>query len=296
MRRSRTTLAFLLLLAPAQAFAWGDAGHSIVAEIAQHRLTGHAFEMVQKLLKSELDPAPAGPVSLASIASWADDYRSSHTETTNWHFVDIPIDVKGIDPKDVRYDAARDCPPETSSSGTCLIKAVEAQLAILSVPADFNNPADVAKHAMALKFVVHLYGDMAQPLHCAEREGDGGGNGLHVFYSGPKQNSVETRTNFHKVWDSLIIGDVQWNWNAYVFDLEQKWLKGKDESKLTSGSVIDWVNQCHLKAVEAYGLVPRDLTLGQQQLSQEKAIADEQLATAGVRLSKALNEAFSTYP
>ncbi|MBY3233391.1 S1/P1 nuclease [Rhizobium laguerreae] len=294
--RLSTMLACVLALLPAQAMAWGDGGHSIVAEIAEHRLNPHSIEVAQKLLKSEYSTAPVGPVSLASIASWADDYRSEHKETTNWHFVDIPINVEGKKPEEVEYDESRDCKSVSDPLGTCLVKAVEEQLRILSQPVDFGDAGAVTRHAMALKFFVHLYGDMAQPLHCAERDDDGGGNGFHVFYSGPKQNSLEVRTNFHKVWDSLILGDVQWNWNAYVRDLEQSWFKDKDESTFLSGSVVDWVNECHQQAVRAYGLVPMDLTLGQKQLKVEKMIADEQLAKAGVRLADALNKAFASYP
>lgn len=293
----KSTLVFaLLLFPPLQAFAWGDGGHSIVAEIAQRRLAPHSFEIVQQLLKSEYSPAPAGPVSLPSIASWADDYRDKHRETTHWHFVDIPVHVDGLASEDVRYEESRDCPPETDALGTCLIKALQRQLDTLSTPVDFSDPVAVSQRAMALKFVVHLYGDMAQPLHCADRDGDGGGNGLHVFYSGPKQNSVENRTTFHKVWDSLLISDVQWNWNAYVADLEQSWLHGRNEAEFLTGTTVDWVNECHQKAVRAYDLVPTDLTLTLKQLSQEKVISDEQLAKAGVRLADALNKAFAAYP
>src|SRR5882757_7548877 len=78
-----------------QALAWGQEGHSIVAEIAQVRLSPPAAQMVQKLLKGR---------SLASIASWADDERDTHPETAGWHFVDIPLDVE-------TYDHERDCKP-----------------------------------------------------------------------------------------------------------------------------------------------------------------------------------------
>jgi hypothetical protein len=78
-----------------EALAWGQEGHSIVAEIAQQRLSPPAAQMVQNLLKGR---------SLASIASWADDERDTHPETSGWHFVDIPLDVETYDPK-------RDCKP-----------------------------------------------------------------------------------------------------------------------------------------------------------------------------------------
>ena len=59
------------LLTPVTAFAWGEDGHSIVAELAQHRLSANAAKAIQTLLKSEY-PASAQPaydISPASTAS-----------------------------------------------------------------------------------------------------------------------------------------------------------------------------------------------------------------------------------
>ena len=69
---------------PNSALAWGQEGHSIVAEIAQRRLDKSAAERVTDALGAN--------VSLASVASWADDVRESRPETYNWHFVSIPLD------------------------------------------------------------------------------------------------------------------------------------------------------------------------------------------------------------
>jgi hypothetical protein len=68
-----------------QALAWGQEGHSIIAELAQHRLRPRAAAKVSRLL---------GPGhSLASIGSCADDVRDQRPETYNWHFVDIPSEL-----------------------------------------------------------------------------------------------------------------------------------------------------------------------------------------------------------
>src|SRR5262245_33597645 len=75
---------------PERAHAWGQEGHSIVADIAQRRLDTGTLEKIKALLKSEAPDVEAPQVALASIASWADDYRSKHPESSNWHFVDIP--------------------------------------------------------------------------------------------------------------------------------------------------------------------------------------------------------------
>ena len=82
--------------------------------------------------------------------------------------MDIPFD----DPKG--FDRARD-----GRNGNNVIDAVDRQVKIL---ADKAQPRE--KRVEALKFVVHFVGDIHQPLHCAERNGDRGGNKRLVFYPG----------------------------------------------------------------------------------------------------------------
>src|SRR6185295_3634404 len=93
------------------ALAWGQEGHAIVAEIAQRRLSDEARAAVASIFRT------VSPVltyaSLASFASWPDDYRPHHLETTNWHFVDIPL-------AENTYDPARDCKPD-DKFGDCII-------------------------------------------------------------------------------------------------------------------------------------------------------------------------------
>ena len=52
--------------------AWGPEGHAIVAEIAEARLTDAARTQVAQLLSQESHQ------HLDEVASWADDYRTSH--------------------------------------------------------------------------------------------------------------------------------------------------------------------------------------------------------------------------
>src|SRR4051794_26327152 len=92
-----TARCALAASAPAHhAWAWGQEGHSIVAEVAQRRLEPEPSRKVKAIL--------GGEVSLASVASWADDVRGARPETYNWHFVDIPLAADA-------YDPARDCRP-----------------------------------------------------------------------------------------------------------------------------------------------------------------------------------------
>lgn len=227
--------ALAAVLTPALEFAWGEDGHSNVAEIAQHRLSPAGASTAEALLRGEYPPDMPGTVSLASVSSWADDYRDAHRETTNWHFVDIPISVPGVAAADMRYAPVRDCPPASDPSETCVVEALKSEIAILSRAPAAGEAAGTAERLMALKFVVHFMGDLAQPLHCADRDGDGGGNGLHGFYSGPQLPPGEARTNFHHVWDSDMLTDSHWDRDDNVVHLEEDWLPGKDETILASG-------------------------------------------------------------
>src|SRR5215510_4681790 len=92
--RSLTLSVALACVLVGTAAAWGPEGHSIVAEIAQRRLSPQGAGLVETLL--------GRGHSLASIASWPDDIRGERPETYNWHFVDIPTAVP-------TYSKERDC-------------------------------------------------------------------------------------------------------------------------------------------------------------------------------------------
>jgi nuclease S1 len=101
-----------------QAHAWGPEGHSIVAEIAQRRLSPEAAAKVQEILGEN--------ASLASIASWADDYRALHLDSAGWHFVNIPLAAQD-------YEEGRDC--ALTSQGDCVIHELTRSLRDLTDPA-----------------------------------------------------------------------------------------------------------------------------------------------------------------
>lgn len=170
--------------------AWGQEGHSIIAEIAQQRLSPPAAQMVAGLLKGR---------SLASIASWADDARDVRPETAGWHFVDIPLDVP-------TYKPARDC-KMNPEMGDCII----AELGRLAN--DLRCTSGEAQ-AEALKFAVHFVGDIHQPLHTVAEKHGGNDVAVDVFMrglaTGPSTPVAHTPTNLHVVWDSTLIQKTTW--------------------------------------------------------------------------------------
>jgi hypothetical protein len=150
-------VAFVLIawaLTPTEAWAWGKEGHVIVAKVAELNLSDKARKEIRKLL------GPI-PISESRIANFADFVRHNpdHPEFADsapWHFVDIPNDVGGYDPK-------RDC-----KGGQCVIDRIEKFKGVLAG----DSPTE--DRLNALMFLVHLVGDLHQPLHCSDRNDRGG--------------------------------------------------------------------------------------------------------------------------
>jgi hypothetical protein len=255
-------LAGLLAFAPLdQALSWGASGHSIIAEIAQRHLHSHALAQIKTLL--------GGNASLASIASWADDIALVRPETIRWHFVNIPYAATG-------YDQNRDCKP--TARGDCVINAIARSRAVLT-----NCSATRQERAEALKYLVHFVGDVHQPLHTIDRDDEGGNKVAVTFF--------DTPMSLHGVWDFGLIEKRTYDWGQYVTDLENNWLRGKDIHALEDGNPVDWALHAHAAAVNAAYILPEDLRLGKDYYQRATPVVDEQLALAGIRLARVLDEA-----
>jgi hypothetical protein len=269
------TVAAALVSPIQQALAWGEDGHSIIAEIAQRRLDAAASDMVSELL---------GPhVSLASVASWADDVRGRRPETARWHFVDIPRES-------IDYQPDRDC--ADSAGGDCIVKELARVRNTLACSADLDAKRD------ALRFTVHFVGDIHQPLHAIKDERGGNGAKVQGEIHGVNcrsqcQLGTSDSANLHMIWDTTLIRRTVYDWGDYVDRLEQGWLKTKGlQSQMTSETPVDWALQSHALALRVWNptLVPPDGTLNDAYYEAVLPILDQQLALGGLRLAHFLNE------
>ena len=181
-----------------QAQAWGCDGHQAIAIVAERLLGATTLAKVNAVLAaSPVDPAlrrfcnPMPSNVLADIASWADDFRDADPSTAGWHFINFPRAIGG------RTDTYRPyCP-----AGDCVVDAIVSRYRTLTTS---SNP--VLK-ANALRFVVHLVGDVHQPLHTITN-GDRGGNCVPVTEGGqsPQEDDRQNwRPNLHAVWDAQMI-------------------------------------------------------------------------------------------
>lgn len=263
---------FLLLGSSGPSWAWGQEGHSVIAEIADLNLSASAKSHVVALIGQN--------ASLASVASWADDIRDERPETYNWHFVDIPLSADD-------YLPSRDC--LDSSKGDCAVNAIERNRKTL-----LDSAASVQSKKEALMYLVHFIGDIHQPLHTI---GDfHGANDYPVkFFVDPLKKTKED-TNLHVVWDVGLIHATVWDWGAYVRRLQDNWLPGKDVRQLTSGTVVDWMLEAHRAARDVAFKAAINQELGQDYLTLALPTVDRQLAVGGLRLARVLNETFTDSP
>jgi hypothetical protein len=268
-------LVCFVMAAASDAWAWGQEGHSIIAEIAQRRVAATTLDRIGKLLSAE---SGSSAVSLASIASWADDYKFEEAgkNTSSLHFVNIPDDQA--------YDQVRDC------SKGCTVGAIDQYTTTLA-----NCSASPDDRRLALKMLVHLVGDIHQPLHATDRtdaytrKDDRGGNDVPVTFFGKP-------SNLHEVWDTGIIMRTVFAWGSYVTRLETSWFPGRDLTSITGGSTADWANESHKFAHDVAYDAPDDGTLGVRYFSKASPVVDRQLAVAGVRFARILDQAMASCP
>jgi hypothetical protein len=266
-------LVAALLLLPVQALAWGPEGHSIIAELAQRRLSPRAAAEVERLLGLGH--------SLASVSSWADDVRDDRPETYNWHFVGLPL-------AEDRYDAAKQC--HASAKGDCIVAELDRlKTALRCAPTD-----DIKREA--LRYAVHFVGDIHQPLHTVD-EGRGGNDvAVEVRLAGAKTCRgrpcpiMAYRSNLHRVWDGTLIKATAWSWGAYVERLESGWLTSPEARGVDSGTPAEWAEETHTAARFVWGQLPASHVVDDAYYGKILPTLDRQLGLAGLRLARFLND------
>jgi hypothetical protein len=252
----------VLLLTQAFPGAWGNNGHVAVAKIAKTRLTPAAAAAVASLLGSQ-------NMDDLVVDVWADVVRNTtRKDTYNWHFVDIPIGSSG-------YSADRDC--QQTAKGDCSIAALAREEAVLN-----NTGATEADRVDALKFVIHLVGDIHQPLHCADNN-DRGGNELIITPLGGEKN-------LHGAWDMGIFAASGKGVDDLVADANS-WLSGQDESQIAQGTYTDWAGESFKIGRDVAYPQGKDHKIDATELKTSLDYAEHQIAKAGVRLAAVLNRA-----
>jgi hypothetical protein len=269
----------LLACAVGEARAWGPKGHVVVASVAERRLTPKARAAVRELLNDR-------SMAESRLANWADyikrnrRYRQTYPNNDRWHYVDIPFDATA-------FDRDRD-----GHKGDNVIDAIERCRGVLA-----DRKADAERRKEALLFLIHLVADLHQPLHCADRKNDRGGNLLAATYPGDDR----PKRNLHLIWDLNLVDEGLDELEVDEYVRRQDTAIGADQAKeWRKGKVADWAWESHQLAVRcAYkDAAGKDLpltgvvALDRAYIKKNSAVVQEQLKKAGVRLAQVLNEVF----
>ncbi|MGB5434286.1 MAG: S1/P1 nuclease [Maribacter sp.] len=235
---------------------WSKTGHRVIGEIAQEELSGKAKRTIDKLLDGK---------SLASISNFADEIKadSRYREFSAWHYVNI---APG---KDYSVD-------EASKYGD-LVVGIDKCIAMVT-----NEGNTTADRVFYLKMLVHLIGDLHQPMHVGRAE-DKGGNDIQVQWFG-------RGSNLHKVWDSNMIDDYGLSYSELANTLPK--LDKRATKQLQEGSILDWVKESQGIADSLYDSVKVGEKLAYRYSYTWWGTVESQLHKGGLRLAKVLNELF----
>lgn len=245
-----------LLCFVASAFAYGPTGHRVVARIAENHLTPAAKMGVQNLLGDE---------SLVDVSNWADFIKSD----PNWRYADTWHYINYDDGE--TYEES-----EKNPKGDAYVKTVEF-IETLRDPA-----ASKEDKVIALKFLVHLVGDLHQPLHVGRGE-DRGGNDIDAEWFGHD-------TNMHRIWDSELIESNDYSFSEYAESIDQRF-----HPKIEKGpkpDVMLWVDEAADVREIAYTVPEASYGGTYRYIYDNRAVVEEQLKKGGLRLALTLNYIF----
>jgi hypothetical protein len=292
MRKSLTRWAAIALAIntawSGAALAWGDDGHQVIALVARSYLTPAAREKVDALLAADPDPLTAH--NIAAAATWADklrdfDRNGGGKNTWRWHFVDTEISAPDLDRACFGHPRL---PAGTLASNgpdrDCVVDKIDEFAAELASPA-----ADASERIVALKFLLHLVGDLHQPLHAAD-DHDRGGNDKRVSVSGLRAGTL------HHYWDTEFVEQLGPDPRRIAAALVEH-ISGGDVRAWSRGSPSDWAMESFRVAKDdAYGRLPTPNARGSYRLTDDYVAMAErdvaaQLGKAGVRLAFMLNKA-----
>lgn len=247
-----------LLVGCGAASAWGIPGHRLIARLAEDDLSPPVVAEVRRLLALD------GTRSLADAAVWADTAREQ--PGFRWS---APLHFVNLSRPHCAYRAELNCP-----GGNCVVAAIARFRAELG-----NRRSSDAQRAQALKFLLHLVGDVHQPLHAGFGE-DAGGNRFQVSLHG-------RGSNLHAVWDSAVLEQRRLSETEHLH-----WLRALPAPAAGSAAPADWAEQaCSL--IESERVYPRGHRIGSAYLERQLPIAERQLRLAGVRLARALETALA---
>ncbi len=256
MKIKAVSILLLFIFISSQAFAWGKTGHRVIGEVASFYLTKKAKKNIADVLNCE---------SLAVVSNWMDDIKSddAYDHTHSWHWVTIP--------NGMTYEAT-----DKNPDGD-LIMTINRLIKELK-----TGSLEATQEKEHLMMLVHLVGDMHQPLHVGTGEDKGGNDVKLKWFWG--------NSNLHRVWDSDMIDGKQYSYTelADAVNITTK----AEITALQNDTIDDWYKEAMALRTQVYDF-SEDKKLGYEYSYKNWNTVKEQLMKSGIRLAGILNEIYS---
>jgi len=294
----RTLVTAVVLLLPASAL-WDAAGHRTVAAIAWEHMTPRARARAVELLLhgpplanfASLRPPQGSEAArdralFLNAATWADLVRNRDQpwhvyHHATWHYADFYWDVENGRPHDI------------PGTGPDSLNAAQRIVALRATLSD-ASAADTAK-AVALAWLLHLVGDIHQPLHCSSRvtpdetlpQGDKGGNTFRL----------DDDRNLHGYWDHILDASAAPDPGGDSIAYADRMAHGIERTHplaapAASTDVLGWAQEgLRLAQTVAYAGVSRGTAPSAAYQAEALRVSEGQIALAGYRLAALLNAA-----
>lgn len=236
---------------------WGQNGHRTVGETAENYLKSKVSRKIDRILNGQ---------SIADASTYADEIKSdrSYDKYKPWHYANIPFNQT--------YSQAEKNPQGDIVSGIeeCIQQLKSGEL-------------NLEKEQFYLRMLIHLVGDMHQPLHFGLKE-DKGANDFKVkWFNKP--------SNLHRVWDTQMIESYNMSYSELTNNLPEP---SKSQIKsIKSGTLLDWVEENRELTRKVYKSAELDENLSYRYMYDWFGIAKTQMKKAGIRLAVILNDIYS---
>lgn len=242
------------------AFAWSQKGHDVTAYIAEQHLTPATRHAVDSILEGK---------SMVYWANWLDN--ASHTPeysyTSTWHYKNTN--------EGVGYDEMTRHP-----KGDIELASID-QVAKLK-----SGELSPEESALALKILIHLLGDMHQPMHMG-RQTDLGGNKTKVNYFGRD-------TNLHSVWDNSVVKSAH-DWSYTEWQQQVDRATSDEQEAIIAGNIGDWCRETYAISNDVYKESPSGVKISYDYVAMFTPVIEQQFLRGGLRLAHLLNQIFDPH-
>lgn len=236
-------------------------GHRVVGQIADSYLSTKARKEIARILGNE---------SIAMSSNWPDFIKSdpAYRYLSTWHYNNLR---EGLSFEQVREVLKKD-------TGNAYTKM---QFLIAELK---KKDLEMPTKQLYLRLLIHIAGDIHQPMHVGRPE-DLGGNRVRVMW-------FSTPSNLHRVWDEQLIDLQQLSYTEYTkainFTTKQQRVAWQNQP------MEEWFYESYQVCNQLYPQITKENeTLGYDYNFKNIETLNSRLLMGGVRLAGLLNQIYN---